>query len=48
MSTMWLIPLVFIPFVLGIFSGMRVMKQKMILHMLEKMDIQEFDKLIEG
>lgn len=44
---MWLIPLIFIPFILGLLAGLRTMKQKMTIHLLEKLSIEEFEKLMD-
>ena len=44
---MWLVPLIFLPFILGLFAGLRTMKQKIVMHLLEKLSVDEFEKLME-
>ena len=44
---MWLVPLIFLPFILGLLAGLRTMKQKIVMHLLEKLSVDEFEKLME-
>lgn len=43
----WLICLVIAPFILGLLSGIRVTKQKIIMKLLKTIDINEFEKLMD-
>lgn len=43
----WLILLIITPFILGILVGLRVMKQKIIMKLLKKLSINEFEKLMD-
>jgi len=43
----WLILLIMTPFILGILVGLRVMKQKIIMMLLKKLSINEFEKLMD-
>ena len=45
---MWLVALIFVPFILGLLAGLRSMKQKMTMHLLQKLSIEEFEKLMES
>jgi hypothetical protein len=42
---MWLVPLVFVPFILGLLVGLRVMKQKIQMYLMKKLSVEEIRKI---
>jgi len=47
-EAMWIIPIILTPFFLGLLTGIRIAKQKITMKLLEKMGIEEFEKLMEN
>jgi len=43
----WIIPLIFVPFILGLLTGLNVMREKITTKLLESMSIDEFKKLLD-
>jgi hypothetical protein len=46
LTPLWLVLLVFAPFVLGLLAGLNSMKRKITMHLLKKLSIEEFERLM--
>jgi hypothetical protein len=44
----WIIPLIMCPFFLGILTGVKTARQRIMIKLLKKMDLEELQKLLDG